>query len=62
MGRNTLGNVATAAFFAAFSVFCLVDFIQGLEWPLRGHATSILFSIFFAGLAYRVIWGMRHGE
>ena len=62
MRRNTIGNLAAATVFVAFAVFFLMSFFQGIDWPPRGHATSVLFAIFFAGLAYRVIWGMRHGE
>jgi len=62
MNRNTTGNIAAAAFFAAFAVFLIVAFVESLDWPPRGYGTSILFAIFFAGLAYRIIWGMRHGE
>jgi hypothetical protein len=62
MRRETLGNIATALFFAALAVFFLVGFLEGFDWPLRGRATSIGFSVLSAGLACRVIWGMRHGE
>ena len=62
MNRNTIGNLAAAVVFVAFAAFFALAFVEGLDWPLRGHGTSILFAIFFAGLAYRIIWGMRRGE
>jgi len=63
MRRNVIGNIATALFFAALAVFfLLLSVIVDLDWPLTGRATPILFAILFGGLAYRVGWGMRHGE
>lgn len=60
---RTIANIATAIFFAAMALFFLVSFIAGMDWPpLHGHGTSILAAILFGGLAYRVIWGMCHGE
>jgi hypothetical protein len=44
------------------AIFFLVGFILGADWPATGRASSILFAILFAGLAYRVVWGMRRGE
>jgi hypothetical protein len=58
-----IGNIATALFFVALAIFfLLLTVLVGLDWPLTGRATPILFAILFAGLAYRVVWGMRHGE
>jgi hypothetical protein len=62
MRQNMIANLATAAFFAVLAIGFLLGFLAGLDWPLLGRATSILFAVLFGGLAYRLVWGMRHGE
>ena len=62
MRRHLIGNLATAAFFAVLSLLFFTSFILFDDWPPMGRGTSVLFAILFAGLAYRVVWGMRYGE
>jgi hypothetical protein len=57
-----MGNIATIIFFAVLAVLFLLSFIVLEDWQPMGRAASIVFAILFAGLAYRAIWGMRHGE
>lgn len=56
MPRHAIANIATAAFFFLLAGLIFVAFLLGLGW------TSILFAIFLAGLGYRILWGMQHGE
>ena len=62
MQWGTIGNIATAVFFFVLAGLFLVSFLLGFDWPIEGRAASIAFAMLFAGLAYRVLWGMRNGE
>jgi hypothetical protein len=62
MQRGAIGNIATAVFFFVLAGLFLVSFLLGFDWPVEGRAASIAFAILFAGLGYRVLWGMKNGE
>jgi hypothetical protein len=64
MRPNTIGNIATAAFFFVLAALFFLGFLFSLEWPIEGRGIGILilFAIIFAALGYRILWGMRQGE